>query len=79
MTGEEKTKVILRGLTPQRRAVLVRELRAARDKVLDIEAELTVSLGISKLPGGVERFDRANAALTVMALNLAEGTNERTD
>lgn len=79
MNGEEKTKVILRGLTPARRAVLVKELRAVRDKVLDIEAELTVALGLKHLPGGVERFDRANAALTVMALNLSDGTNERTD
>lgn len=79
MTSEEKTKVILRGLTPARRAVLVNELRAARDKVLDIEAELTMALGLKHLPGGAERFDRANAALTVMALNLAYGTNERTD
>lgn len=79
MTGEEQTKVMRRGLSDDRRAVLVRELRAVRNKLCDIEAELTLALGTAQLPGTAERWDRANAALTVMALNLSDRTNERDD
>ena len=75
-TGEEKTKVILRGLDDRRRKVLVNELRAMRNRVQDIEHELTIALGLDHLPGTAQRFDRCNAALTVMALNLEERTNE---